>query len=79
VIPEMTAFDWIWELNFVCGGFFSTEKPKKKASNSELKRWIENGSIVINGTRCKAVDPITSITEIILFPKSDKRRNTMIF
>lgn len=76
---EMKAIDQLNNLNLACYGFFSTEKPKQKASNSELKRWIDNGSVLINGNRVKAFDIVSSITEIILFPKSEKRRITFVF
>jgi hypothetical protein len=76
---KMTAFDWLWELNLACCGFFSTEKPKQKASNSELRRWFDKGSVVINGENCKATDLFPTIRELILFPKSNRRRTSFIF
>jgi len=75
----MTAYDWLLELNLACCGFFSTEKPKAKASNSELRRWFDKGSILINGKHVKAFDTVEIIDEIILFPKSDKRRTSFKF
>jgi len=76
---EMIAFDWLWELNLVCGGFFSTEKPKQKASNSELRRWFEKCSVLINGQRMKATDLVDHVETIVLFPKSEKQRRTYDF
>lgn len=76
---QMTAFDWLQELNLACYGFFSTEKPGQRASNSELRRWFDKGSIHINGGRCKPFDVIPTVTEIVLFPKSEKRKTTFRF
>ena len=83
-VPEhlkspMTAFDWLWELNMVCGGFFSTEKPKQKASNSELRRWFEKSSVLINGQRMKSTDLVEKVETIVLFPKSEKQKRTYDF
>jgi hypothetical protein len=48
-------------------------------SNGELKRWIESGSVIINGessTPHELVDyPVFSL---VFFPKSEKRRTTII-
>jgi hypothetical protein len=76
---KMTAFDWLWELNLACCGFFSTEKSKQKASNSELRRWFDKGSVIINGENCKATDLFLTIRELILFPKSNRRRTSFYF
>lgn len=75
----MTAFDWLWELNLACGGFFSTERPKQKASNSELRRWITNGSIRFNDKACAPNEEIERIETLVMFPKSDKKRTTFEF
>lgn len=44
------------------------------ASNSEMRRWLDKGSVLINGTRPKSSDLITfPITELVLFPKGKKK------
>lgn len=75
----MTAFNVLKELNTACCGFFSTEKPKERASNGELKRWLDKGSVVINGARPKPFDEVGVIKDIVLFPKSDDKRRTFRF
>lgn len=58
---------------------FSTEKPCTLVSNSELRRWISNGSILINAERIvwdELVDfPVFSI---VFFPSSAKRKTTIL-
>lgn len=76
---EMTAFDWLWELNFICCGFWSTERPKQKASNSELKRWFDKGAVIINGKRMKWDEKVSVIESLVLFPKSESRRTSFKF
>ena len=76
---EMTAMDWMWELNQACCGFPSNEKPKQKASNSEIRRWFEKSSIIINGNKVKALDLIDHIETIVLFPKSERQRRSFEF
>lgn len=49
VTNNQTGFEWLKSLNeYVCG-FMSTERqdPIQKVSNSELKRWLEKGSVVL--------------------------------
>jgi 23S rRNA-/tRNA-specific pseudouridylate synthase len=80
MLVEMTAFDWLQELNFVCMGFWSNEKPKEKASNSELRRWFNKGCISINGkviTDCN--EKIVKVNDFVIFPKNDKKRITFKF
>lgn len=75
----MTAFDCLKDLNNMCRGFFSTEKPKERVSNGELKRWFDKGVVVINGLRPKAFDTIGQVETIVLFPKNNKQRRTFVF
>jgi len=60
-------------------GIHSFEFPDREgASNGEVKRWIEQGAVLINGKRCKPFDAISlPIESLILFPKG-KNRNTLI-
>ncbi len=76
----MKAIDWILLLNEICYGFWSNEKPKSKASNSEIKRWFNKGSIKINDK--VITNPylfIKKIDSIILFPKNDSKRISFTF
>ncbi len=58
----------------------SQEKPGGKdkacsqASNSEIRRWIEQGAVLFNHERMKPDEPIDfRIYSLVLFPKSAKR------
>ena len=66
----------IWLTEFM--GLHSKEN-KKTVSNSEVRRWIKNGSILINGKRPTSIDWKIDfpITQLVLFPKG-KSRCTLI-
>lgn len=58
---------------------FSSEKPCTPVSNSELKRWIANGTILINTERVVAEEIIDyPVFSLVFFPKSEKRRTTIV-
>jgi len=51
--------------------------PCAPPSNSELKRWLRKGSVIINGTTPSPLDEVQEpIHELIFFPKG--RRVTMV-
>ena len=77
VQQRMTALDLLQNINRACCGLQSTERPGN-ASNSELRRWIQKGSFLVNGERLTSPDVKvpTSITQIVLHPKG--RRITII-
>ena len=59
-------------------GFWSHEQ-NRIASNSELRRWIQQGAILFNGERMEPNEPIDfPLNSVILFPKSDKKRITIL-
>lgn len=66
--------------HFGAGGFWSVENPKKPASNSEIRRWMNNGAVHINGKEAKPDDwvDMDELESLVLFPKSNKRRNTIV-
>jgi len=73
----LKARQWLVELNKLCS-FMSREVPGKRASSSELQRWIEQGSILFNGERVKKDELIDfPIISVVLFPKSEKHRTTL--
>lgn len=77
---EMTAFDWLMELNMACCGLWSNEKPKERASNSELRRWFSKGCVSINSkVITKFDDKIEKVNELVLFPKNDSKRISFKF
>lgn len=53
---------------------FSAEKPTTLASNSELRRWMANGSVLINTERV-AWDEVIDfpIFSIVFFPNGNRR------
>jgi hypothetical protein len=52
----------------------SVEKPCKVASNSEVRRWIKDGSVLINGERWDPDEEICPIRwSIVFFPNSKAR------
>lgn len=76
--------DWagtIWEwlcTNDCLKGMLSIEGKTMLASNSERKRWLENGAVLINGKKPKPFDKMElPIIELVFFPNS-KRKITMV-
>jgi hypothetical protein len=73
----MTAFEAVKMMEALCVGFHSTEK-HGMASNRELRQWLNDGAIAINGTKPKPNDDIgDSIHSFVLFPKHDNKRRTI--
>ena len=53
---------------------WSVETPKQRPTNSELRRWLRNKSVQINGTRPAEHDDVGSrVWECVFFPKSERR------
>lgn len=76
----MNAFKYMTRVhNFGGGRFWSTENPKQPASNSEVKRWMLNGSVHINGVAVKPNDfiDLDTLQSVVLHPKG-KRRTTIL-
>ena len=74
----MTAFDAIKLMDGLCVGFNSRER-HGRASNRELRQWLNDGAVLINGAKPKPDDEVgDSITKFVLFPKHDKKRVTII-
>jgi len=67
----MNTWQFLLSLHEVC--HFQTREGKKvgRASNSELKRWIQNNVLLINGESVKWDEPMDfPIFSVVLFPKS---------
>ena len=67
----MTPLDYLKQLHEVCQ--FQTREGQKvgKASNGELKRWIINGALRINGERVKLDEVLDfPIMSVVLFPNN---------
>ena len=67
----MNAWRFLGNLHEICS--FQTREGKKtsKASNGELKRWIQNNAFIINGEVVKWDEEIDfEINSVVLFPKN---------
>jgi len=65
----MTMWGYLRELHSVCH-FQSKEKRVGVATNSELKRWIQNKALEINGEKVEWDEVINfHIHSVVLFPK----------
>ena len=67
---EITAIQFLTNLHEVCS--FQTREGKKvgKASNSELRRWIQNKAFLINGESVDVNEKIDfPVFSVVLFPK----------
>lgn len=70
-VPQGSVLEWLLSFPFCpssregdCLG---------KASNSEKRRWLDNNSIIINGKKVKATDPMPDfVWELIFFPNGRK-------
>lgn len=71
----MTAWQYMIDLHQVCN-FMSRER-SGKATNSELKRWLKNQSVQLNGRRISWDEDVDfPVKQLILFPK--KRKTTIL-
>lgn len=58
---------------------YSAEKPNTICSNSELRRWMANGSVLVNSEKVVWDEPVDfPVFSIVFFPKSDKRKTTIV-
>lgn len=68
----MTYFEHFIKINAFCGGFPSREQPRKKASNSEIRRWFITKSILYDNIKVDMhSECIFPIEELRLFPKGN--------
>ncbi len=57
----------------------SREKPCSSASNGEVRRWIADGPILLNGERWTHDEPMPPLVwSLVFFPKSPKNRTTLL-
>lgn len=79
-ICDWTAFEAIKHIGVIP---MSIEVAKgetpRPPSDAEIRRWLDQGAVVINGAKPKAKDIVRfPINQLIFFPKSEKRRTTVI-
>ena len=73
----MTGLSYLIGLHELCR-FQSTER-SGAASNSELRRWLDQGVVVVNSETLSAKEAVDfPIFSLVLFPKSQKRRTTLV-
>ena len=70
----MTAWQYVLSLRPAIP--FSAERGKTAPpSNGEVKRWLQNGAVQINGRRIGPEDPVIRehVQSLVFFPASTKR------
>lgn len=73
----MTALEFIISLRPAVPMGFQGTKPIE-ASNGQIRRWLQDKAIIINGTKPGPQDEIQyPITQVVFFPKSPDRRATI--
>lgn len=77
-MPE-TVLQYILRIHSLCQ-FLSKDRPGTgKASNSEIRRWIEQGAVLLNTERCLPQEALDfPVFSVVFFPKSDKQRTTLL-
>jgi len=55
----------------------SSEGKQALASNSEKRRWIERGSLTVDGEKATLDTLIYEDSRVVLHPNSDKKRTTL--
>lgn len=53
--------------------FLSREAPGRTASQSEMRRWFDRKSVIINGSSARWDEEFKEIDSLILFPKSNRK------
>lgn len=76
----MTALEYLIAVHgYGAGRFWSVENPKKPASNSELRRWLSQSSLHVNGVAVRPESPMPEhLDSVVLFPKNPRRRVTLL-
>lgn len=74
---SITSLAFILRLHSIC--HFWSHETQRKASNSEIRRWIENGSVLFNTEKVKCNELIDfPVFSLVMFPKSDKNKITLL-
>lgn len=74
----ITAFSYLAEIPRTWLPMVMNGDMPKLMSNSDLRRLLDSGGILINGKKPKSVETVEfPVTELVFFPKS-RRRTTMI-
>lgn len=74
----MNAWNFLRSLHSVCHFQSCEGKKVGDASASELKRFLQNGAVQINGERITWDEEIDfQIISVVMFPKNEKKRCTL--
>jgi hypothetical protein len=78
-LKPMMALDYMMMLNEMVGGFYATGQANTKASKSEIRRWLQQSSVMIDGVKLTSEKTIINfpIKSLVLFPKSKDKRITI--
>ena len=72
----MKAIDLIFHIGVIP---MSIENPCTVPSKSEIKRWLNQSSVLINGKKPKAEEEVEfPVAELVFFPKSKTRKTSVI-
>lgn len=72
----MTAFELIFHIGVIP---MSVEKPCTIPSKSEIRRWLDQKSVIINGLKPSSKEEVEfPITQLVFFPNSKTRKTTVI-
>lgn len=69
----MSVFDFLWRLHSECCHFQTREGSRvgPLTSKSEMRRWFERKSVIVNGLPANAADPVPSEwVSLVLFPRN---------
>ena len=77
-MDRLTGLQYILSLHELCR-FMSTERPGV-ATNGEVRRWLQSRVVIVNGEPLDASELVDfPIMSLGLFPKSAKRRTTLVW
>ena len=75
----MTAYEYLCERQKFLPASREVQSLGRAVSKGEIKRWLQNKAVLINGRRPDWKDEISfPIFELIFWPNSDKNRTTYV-
>lgn len=78
-LEPMPALAYMLMLNTMLGGLWSTGRDGEKASPSEIRRWLQQSSVMIDGVKLTSEKTMINfpIKSLVLFPKNKNKRITI--
>ena len=58
-------------------GYLQSVEKVGRATNSEIRRWFDRGSVEVNGERAAWDDPVPVVWESLVVHPNGKRRTTL--